>query len=253
MARIRSIHPGIWTDEAFAMLSHASRVLLFGIWTEADDHGVFEWKPVMLKMRILPADAVNITELLGELIDFKQVKKVTIGSTEYGLVRNFCRWQRPKKPNYRFVLPDEYRTYVGLKANSSEPVPHQYTTSTELSNQMEDVEKEEGGEEEESTKLKEPYNVNPGHRRRKAPYVFEAGIIRLNQVDFDRWKRAFPNLNLEGELTGLAEWAGQPAQREKWFAAVSGALAKRDRTNMLAKQSQSRSQAPPERYEDPRL
>ena len=32
MARIRSIHPGIWTDEAFVELSALARLLYIGLW-----------------------------------------------------------------------------------------------------------------------------------------------------------------------------------------------------------------------------
>ncbi len=55
MARIRSIHPGLWTDEAFVSLTPYARLLFMGIWTECDDMGSFEWSPLKLKMRLLPA------------------------------------------------------------------------------------------------------------------------------------------------------------------------------------------------------
>ena len=67
MARIRSIHPGLWTDEAFVSLTPYSRLLFMGIWTECDDMGSFEWSPLKLKMRLLPADNIDAGELLAEL------------------------------------------------------------------------------------------------------------------------------------------------------------------------------------------
>lgn len=60
-----------------------------------------------------------------------------------------------------------------------------------------------------------------------APYAFESGVIRLTPKDFNRWKEAFSHLDLSAELVGLTEWAG--TQGQKWFHAVSGALAKRNR------------------------
>jgi hypothetical protein len=33
MPRIRSVHPGLFTDEAFVTVSMAARVLLIGVWT----------------------------------------------------------------------------------------------------------------------------------------------------------------------------------------------------------------------------
>ncbi len=52
MARIRSIHPGQATDEDFVQCSPFARLLAIFVRNEADDHGVFKWKPVTLKMRI---------------------------------------------------------------------------------------------------------------------------------------------------------------------------------------------------------
>lgn len=150
MARIRSIHPGLFTDEAFATISMAARVLLMGIWTECDDHGVFEWKPVTLKMRIMPADNVDIPNLLAELEAAGTIKRFSHGK-DYGLVRNFCRYQRPKSPKYVHSIPPEFYTYVGLNPDgslprlkqtgeTSEPVENQLPTSSEKPPQ-----REEGG------------------------------------------------------------------------------------------------------------
>lgn len=61
-------------------------------------------------------------------------------------------------------------------------------------------------------------------------YAFERGAIKLNQKDFNQWKRAFPNLALEAELHSLAPWA---AKQTSWFDAVSGALAKKQRQALL--------------------
>lgn len=57
-------------------------------------------------------------------------------------------------------------------------------------------------------------------------YAFESGTIRLTQKDFDQWKQSFTNLDLGAELLALTDWA---SQQSKWFHAVSGALAKRNR------------------------
>lgn len=120
MARIRSVHPGLFTDEQYVALSMTARVLLPGIWTEADDHGVFEWKPLTLKMKIFPADNVDVGALLDELSNADVVKKFTVDGKDYGAVRNFCRWQRPKKPVYVFELPDEMKIYIGFEEDNLE-------------------------------------------------------------------------------------------------------------------------------------
>lgn len=58
-------------------------------------------------------------------------------------------------------------------------------------------------------------------------YVFESGIIKLNEKDFSQWAEAFKNLDLQAELLSLSQWANE--QGKNWFHAVKGALAKRNR------------------------
>jgi len=153
MSRIRSLHPSLFTDERYMALSFPARELLKGIWCEADDQGLFEWKPLTLKARILPADAVDMVALLEELVNGQFVTKFDHEDKSYGAVRNFRKFQRPKKPNSVFFIPPELRLYVGLNSDDvavpephPSPVPHQFPTSGENSPQMED----EGGRKEDS-------------------------------------------------------------------------------------------------------
>ena len=143
MARIRSIHPGLFTDESFMSASLSARLLLIGIWTEAFDDGVFEWKPITLRARIFPVDSVDVPALLNELVELNFIQTFNSNSKKYGIVRNFGKYQRPKKPNSSGVLPNELRTYAAISTDSSEPVPNQFRTSGEKSPQMEDGEKGE--------------------------------------------------------------------------------------------------------------
>lgn len=138
MSRIRSIHPGLWTDEAFMALSPLARLLIIGIWTEAYDDGVFDWKPLTLRARIFPVDNVDMVALLDELVAGQFITRQESGDRQVGLVRNFRVFQRPKKPNSSGMLNPEWVNYVGICPDSSEPVPNQSHTSTEKSPQMED-------------------------------------------------------------------------------------------------------------------
>lgn len=121
MARIRSVHPGLFTDEAFVALSEAAQVFLIGLWTEADDQGIFEWKPLTLRMRLRPTKDGDVEAILAELEAHNCIKSVEICGRKYGAVRNFRRYQRPKKPNSVHPMTSEFRTYVGLSEPSSEP------------------------------------------------------------------------------------------------------------------------------------
>ncbi|MGU3496117.1 hypothetical protein ACLBXM_18910 [Xanthobacteraceae bacterium A53D] len=125
MSRIRSIHPGIYTDEAWASVSVAARWMCMGICTEADDNGVFEWKPLQLKMRIFPADTVDVPALLEELCGAGIVRSFEAEGKKYGALRNFCRFQRPRKPKSWFAITDEVRAFVALDADAAGDDEHE--------------------------------------------------------------------------------------------------------------------------------
>lgn len=145
MARIRSIHPGIFTDEAWVSCAPLTRLLFFGLLTDADDQGVFEWKPLQIKMRLLPGDVADVGAMLDEMAAVDLVKAFEHGGKRFGAIRNFRKHQRPKKPNSIHFLPEELRTYVALNDASSDheaddlpPVGNWFPTHGENPPQMED-------------------------------------------------------------------------------------------------------------------
>lgn len=105
MARIRSIHPEQWTDPEFVSCSPLARILAIGLRNEADDSGIFEWNPIKLKMRVLPADNCDVDALLTELVSTGQIMAYTADERRYGLIRSFQRFQRPKEPSFKYPLP----------------------------------------------------------------------------------------------------------------------------------------------------
>lgn len=115
MARIRSIHPGLFTDDAILEMSFEGRFCLIGIWTLCDDRGIFEWKPITLKMRLVPADNTDIGSILSELVKLQAIVKFEDDNKPYGAVRNFCKWQRPKVPQYVHPCPDDIAEFVAFQ------------------------------------------------------------------------------------------------------------------------------------------
>lgn len=120
MARIRSVHPGLFKDEAFMELSMAARVLVIGIWTLADDHGVFEWKPRLIRAEVFPSDNVEIEQLLDELIAQHCIQRFNNSGRPYGIIRNFCLFQRPRMPSYRHPFPQDVSNYAGIERRKAE-------------------------------------------------------------------------------------------------------------------------------------
>lgn len=121
MPRIRSVHPGLFTDEAFVSLSDAAQILLIGLWTECDDQGAFEWKPLTLRMRLRQNRDGPVEPLLAEMEALNCIMSYEHKGRKLGLVRNFRKWQRPKRPNKVYFVPPEFGTYTLPAGNSSEP------------------------------------------------------------------------------------------------------------------------------------
>jgi len=145
MARIRSIHPGLFTDEAFMSASPHARLLIIGLWCEAHDDGVFEWKPLTLKARVFPVDAVDMVVLMAELAGLGFIREFSFGGKAYGVIRNFRKYQRPQKPNSSGVLPVSLAAFSGVPLDDTRLVQGEYDTDPVNLQQMEDGE-EEGGD-----------------------------------------------------------------------------------------------------------
>lgn len=186
MARIRSIHPGIWTDPEFVSLSRDARLLFIGIWNEADDQGVFVWQPIQIKMRLAPADNVDVGALLAEMEAAGRVLRFTASGRDYGAVRNFQRYQRPKKPNAVHPTTPNVALFTGawraegvagliidptapeLGIDEGAAAPYQFSTGGELVSQNSEnppQRKEEGGR----RKKKEGFTPQQVETTRLAP------------------------------------------------------------------------------------
>jgi hypothetical protein len=93
MPKIRGIKPDYWTDEDIVDLSIPARLLFIGLWSYACDNGHLQDKPKQIKMRVLPGDDVNATELLRELEDGGRIHR----SNGWITVPNFAKHQKPDK------------------------------------------------------------------------------------------------------------------------------------------------------------
>lgn len=200
MPRIRSVHPGLFTDEAFMQASLQARLLMIGIWTECFDDGVFEWKPLTLKARIFPVDNCNVSDLLGELEGLDFIVSFDSGGKKYGAVRNFRKYQRPKNPTDSKHLPVHLRTYVALVDINTEPVGNVGGTSGEISPQMED-----GGD----NKEKEKEEVSSD-----------------SDSDFDAWYTAYPRHEAKGQARKAYRTARKKADGETLLAGANNASAR---------------------------
>lgn len=151
MSRIRSIHPGLFTDESYMSLSLAAKAIWPGVWCEADDNGVFEWKPITLKAKLLPADNVDMAELMAETLKHGLTIQFSHEGKQYGVIKGFLRWQRPKNPSHRYPFPKAAELFARNSGSPTPVLPQSSTSTPEIAPQRE----EEGGRREEGKKVDE--------------------------------------------------------------------------------------------------
>jgi hypothetical protein len=164
MARIRSVHPGFFADESFVTMSPLARLFWIGLLTEADDQGIFEWKPVTLKIRLLALENVEIADLLKELEAADAIRKFEFGDKPFGAIRNFRKFQSPQKPRNIHGLAPGIAAYVGINeppkngkapesnGQGNEQVGDEYDTPTVPVQEASGTERRGGDKEEDKEK-----------------------------------------------------------------------------------------------------
>lgn len=140
MSRIRSVHPGFFKDERLVPCSAFARLLFIGLGVESDDKGIFEWKPVTLKMTVFPGDNVDVAALLEELIAADAIMQFEHNDRAYGAIRNFRKYQKPKTPNSVHPMPDYVADYVAFpkSGENTDSDRRAFPRNGEKSPQMED-------------------------------------------------------------------------------------------------------------------
>lgn len=207
MARIRSIKPDFWTSEQVMECSPIARLMFIGLWNFADDHGRLPSAPKTIKAQIFPGDDINsdaIRGMIGELSSNGLVQVYVADDKEYLFIRGWHHQKIDKRQPAKYPDPPPYQSPTILR-----------TVSTDLIG-SEGI----GRDRIDDAPSGAPSTTGKG-------YAFEDGVIRLNDRDFETWRRAFSNLDLAAELLSLSKWA--ESEGKNWFHAVKGALAKRNR------------------------
>lgn len=201
MARIRSVFTDQWTDDEFLSCSPLARLLALGLRNIADDFGVFAWKPVQIKIRLLPMDNCDVTELLQELVSNNQIRFFDESGRGYGVIRNFRKWQKPQKPKSWHPLPPEYANYIGLSDADQIPVQESQPPNDANSSTGIGIANQKGGREEGKKGGREPPHSPPQDVGDDLPGIEtpEEAAKRKKQeeedqleADFIDWYSAYP-------------------------------------------------------------
>ncbi len=112
MARIRTIKPEFFTDDAMIELSFVARLVYIGIWLHCDVNGVFEASPMQVKRNVMPEQDLgkSMASLLqDDLSPF--IHFYSVDGKQYGLVLNWHRHQKldTKNDPTKYPLPEGFR------------------------------------------------------------------------------------------------------------------------------------------------
>jgi hypothetical protein len=101
MARIRTMKPSFWSDEAVADLSRDARLLLLGLISFADDDGRFVASISAVSGYVFPHDDLpqqRIRKWLDEIENTGIIRFYSVNRREYGAFYNYLKHQRINRP-----------------------------------------------------------------------------------------------------------------------------------------------------------
>ncbi len=133
MARQRLVKPDVFQHEDLHRAEMVSalplRLAYIGLWTQCDRRGCFAWKPVTLKLNVLPFDDVDFSAVLSALESAGFIRSYVVEGKRYGQVPTLPDHQTfhiHEKPNP--LIPDP-----PLSTQSTVSVPSLHSASTSVS------------------------------------------------------------------------------------------------------------------------
>lgn len=108
MARRRMIDPNFWQSEDVAKLTIRQRLLVIGLFSNADDEGKGRANIPYIRSIIFPYDDIPIKDLTQDLLSIAKVISILlyeVDSNSYYKFTNWKKWQRVDKPQ-QSLLPD---------------------------------------------------------------------------------------------------------------------------------------------------
>lgn len=94
MARIRTIKPGFFKNEALAEVPMSARLLFIGLWCLADKDGRLEDRPKRIKAELFPYDSIEIDQQLSRLQSAGFIMRYEVGDLKVIQIINFSKHQR---------------------------------------------------------------------------------------------------------------------------------------------------------------
>lgn len=106
MARRRMIDPNFWSSEDVSKLSIFERLLLIGLFSNADDEGRGRSQTTFLRSIIFPYDDIKLSDIenaLQKLTEFVEIRLYSVEGSRYYEFKNWTKWQRVDKPQKSLI------------------------------------------------------------------------------------------------------------------------------------------------------
>ena len=138
MARIRTIKPEFWVDDQMVELDFVTRLLFIGLWNFVDDEGFIEYKPKRIKMQVFPADDLDVSRELQNLLE---ADRLSVCDSDQGELLHVINWERHQK----ISNPTHTKfTNVAARTLTSEPVSLENSVPVEKSSYRSALKGKEG-------------------------------------------------------------------------------------------------------------
>ena len=98
MARSRNIKPGFFANELLVELPFEHRLLFIGLWTIADREGRLDDRPKQIKIKLFPADNLDVDVGLTALADLGFILRYEAGGLRFIQVQN---WRKHQQPHFK--------------------------------------------------------------------------------------------------------------------------------------------------------
>jgi hypothetical protein len=123
LARRRMIDPNIWASEDMAKLTIRQRLLVIGLFSNADDHGKGKAKPAYIRSTIFPYDDIPLHEIIDDLETIRAVISIefyTVEGNSYYRFINWTKWQTVQKAQPS-IIPDPVENDSGMSTDPFSP------------------------------------------------------------------------------------------------------------------------------------
>jgi hypothetical protein len=177
MARRRMIDPNFWTSEDISKLNIQQRLLVIGLFSNADDEGKGKANPAAIRSAVFTYDDISLQEITWDIEVIQTVINIIfyeIDGSKYYKFINWTKWQRVDKPQ-KSLIPDQ-------NSNDSEN-------------------RSKNDSENDSVESEEPFSPKGKEKKGTKEYIVASDECDIRFEEF--WK-AYPKR--DGKAVALKKW-----------------------------------------------